>query len=212
MTDITTTLRQHQETDDKLGLFFAALHTFADRTKETFFKDAPDLPCPVVSMEKDRRNRHGYYSEKDGYTLVHRINLNPFSLRTGAEAAETLAHEMVHLWQAHIGRPCRRNYHGAEFHSRMAQYGIVTQGKRGHHKGYSDATWSNWMKSNADLKLEAFVLPGMDAKPGRQMIKWQCPECSFSFRSRRMDVYVLCLNEDCQVPMEPVAGIEGSVE
>lgn len=204
-TDITTMLRQHQEEDELLGGLFKALHTFADRTMEEFYSDTPTMPYPVVAMEKDRANRLGYYTTKDGYTLVHRINLNPYSLKTGTEAAETLAHEMVHLWQAHIGRPCLRNYHGADFHQRMAHYGILTKGKRGHHTGYDESgTWPAWMKRNEDLELDKYVLPGADQQPKRKLLKFACPECDFSFRTRRADAYVVCMNEDCGVPMELV--------
>lgn len=204
--DITMRLRAHQEQDPTLGLLFGALHTFADRTIKQFFDDAPEMPYPVVAMERDRRNRLGYYTEKDGYTLVHRINLNPYALTTGLEAAETLAHEIVHLWQRTVGRPCQRNYHSAEFHRVMRErYGIKTDGKRGHHVGYEGDTWQQWLDENADLNLDKFVLPGADAKPQRQLIKWGCPSCDFTFRSRREDVYVVCMNEECGVPMEVVA-------
>lgn len=202
-TDITTMLRTHQEGDELLGGLFRALHTFADRTIDEFYQDTPDLPYPVVCMEKDRRNRLGYYTIRDGYTLVHRINLNPYSLKNGVEAAETLAHEMVHLWQAHVGRPCQRNYHSAEFHARMALYGIETHGKRGHHRGYCEDVWAQWMARNSDLELDKYILPGADQTPRRQLTKFACPDCGFSFRTRREDAYVICMNDDCNVPMEP---------
>lgn len=202
--DITMRLRQHQEQDPILGALFAALHTFADRTIERFYEDTPDLPYPVVAMEKDRRTRLGYYTQRDGYTLVHRINLNPYALRTGEEAAETLAHEIVHLWQEHIGKPCQRNYHGAEFHRRMATYGIETKGKKGAHVGYveGDPTWPNWMVENEDLQLDKFVLPGADAKPTRKLLKLQCPDCGMSVRNRQ-PVRLMCL--ECTEELEVVS-------
>lgn len=195
--NIAMSLRAHQETDPTLGRLFAALHTFADRTIEEFFPDTPDLPHPVVCMEKDRINRAGYYTSKDGYTLIHRINLNPFVLRDGLEAAETLAHELIHLWQMHVGRPTKRNYHTAEFHEMMFNlYGIKTSGKAGKHSGH-DERWDEWLEQNADLELDKFILPGADAKKPRQMIKHQCPDCQASFRCRK-ELNVLCL--DCSVP------------
>jgi hypothetical protein len=201
---VTTTslvLRQHQEADPELGLFFKALHTFADRTAAQFFSDTPDLPHPVVALEPDRKDRRGYYTAKDGYTLVHRINLNPVVLRDGREAAETLAHEMVHLWQAHVGRPMERNYHGAEFHARMRLYGIESSGKRGDHVGYIDHVWTNWLVANDDLQLHKFVLPGTGAEPKRKLIKHMCPDCGNNFRNRN-ELNVMCL--DCTVPYELV--------
>lgn len=199
--DITMRLRAHQEADPTLGRLFGALHTFADRTIERFFEDTPDLPYPVVAMEKDRRNRLGYYTSQDGYTLVHRINLNPFALKTGEQAAETLAHELVHLWQGHVGRPIKRNYHSSEFHTRMRLYGIETDGKKGTHVRYIDSTWPNWLVENEDLNLAKFILPGSDQDEPRKMTKHQCPDCGVSFRSRRT-LAVMCL--DCTVPFEIV--------
>ena len=199
-------LRKHQEADPMLGQFFAALHTFADRLYEHFYSEYPDLPRPVVALEKDRSNRRGYYTEKDGYTFVHRINLNPFTLRNGVEAAETLAHEIVHLWQAHVGRPCVRNYHGAEFHAQMALYGIETHGRLGYHRGYIDSTWADFMATCDDLDLASYVLPGMDAKAPRKMLKLQCPECGNSVRNRR-EISILC--GDCLVPFELVQDAKG---
>lgn len=206
---ITSTLRRHQEQDESLGPFFKALHVFADRTAARFFGDTPDLPHPVVALEPDRKDRRGYYTSKDGYTLVHRINLNPVVLRDGEEAAETLAHEMVHLWQYHVGRPMERNYHSAEFHARMRLYGIETSGKRGEHVSYLDDTWTNWMQSNADLRLPEFQLPGVGAEPSRKLLKHMCPDCGNNFRNRNA-LNVMCL--DCTVPYELVDEWEGEDE
>jgi hypothetical protein len=207
---MTQILRKHQETDPMLGPLFRSLHLFADRTVEQFFKDTPDLPKPVISLERDSKHRHGYFTERDGYALAYRINLNPFSLRTGAEAAEILAHEMIHLWQAHIGRPCVRNYHSAEFHAQMAsRYGIITTGKNGEHGGYlinpdtSVGIWEIWMESNSDLRLHEMILPGMDQKPRRQLLKHLCPGCNATFRARK-PLSAVCM--DCDVPFEVVNG------
>jgi hypothetical protein len=203
---ITTVLRRHQEGDLILGGLFSALHTFADRTIDEFFADTPSLPYPVVALEPDRKGRRGYYTERDGYALVHRINLNPFALTNGEDAALTLAHELVHLWQAHIGRPMVRNYHSAEFHQRMAEYGIETTGKAGTFSGYIDVTWPNWIEENADLELEKYILPGKEeSRPKRKLFKHVCPDCGASFRNRN-ELAVLCL--DCSVPFEVVNGPE----
>lgn len=205
MSSLYQTLRQHQESDPVFGDFFTALHAFADRTAAEFFSDTPDLPHPVVALEPDRKDRRGYYTAKDGYTLVHRINLNPVVLRNGEEAGETLAHEMVHLWQAHVGRPMERNYHGSEFHARMRQYGIETRGKGGDHVRYIDVTWPNWLVENSDLNLEKFQLPGKGVKPKRKLWKHRCPDCGANFRNRN-ELSVLCLN--CVVPFEIVEDSE----
>lgn len=197
---ITAKLRKHQESDERMGLFFKALHAFADRTIAEFFHDTPGIPHPVVALEPDRKNRRGFYTPMDGYALVHRINLNPMALRNGEEAAETLAHEIVHLWQYHIGRPIKKDFHTKDFHDRMLLYGIETTGKHGTHARYTDGTWQAWMEQNKDLELDKFTLPGPKPK-GRQLIKHQCPDCGASFQCRRV-LNVLCL--ECSVPFEVV--------
>lgn len=199
--DISAALAAHQEMDPVLGPFFTALHTFVIRTIDEFYSDTPGLPYPVLALEPDRKGRRGYYTERDGYALVHRINLNPYALRTGEDAAHTLAHELVHLWQSHIGAPMVRNYHGEQFHQRMADYGIETTGKLGTFSRYIDTTWPNWLVENADLELEKYILPGKDEKPKRKLFKHVCPDCSASFRNRN-ELAVLCL--DCSVPFEVV--------
>lgn len=198
--DITALLRKHQEGDPEYGPLFSALHTFADRTIEEFYYDAPAMPYPVVAMQGDRRSRLGYYTERDGHMLYHRINLNPLALRTGEEAAETLVHEMVHLWQVHVGRPIKRNYHNAEFHARMALYGITTDGKLGKHTGYT-ARWPAWMEENADLELPRYVLPGVNQKPTRKLLKHMCA-CGNTFRCRK-PLAVKCL--ECEEEFEVVS-------
>jgi hypothetical protein len=105
---------------------------------------------------------------------------------------------MVHLWQEHVGRPCKRNYHNAEFHARMAQYGIETAGKLGKHIGYSDGRWQAWLEENNDLDLDAFVLPGSERKAPRKMLKQACP-CGYSFRTR---VFRAVTCDECGMPYE----------
>lgn len=196
-------LRAHQEEDPELGGFFKALHTFIDRTIVKFFMDSPNLPHPVVSLDKIKGNQRGEYRQKDGYALTHVITIDPFKVATGADAAEVVAHELVHVWQAYIGKPVERNYHSAEFHDRMMLYGILTDGRDGRHMNYLGDIWQEWMDWNSDLQLDKFVLPGTD-EDTRRLHKWACPSCDFSFRSRREDVRVVCMTNDCAVDMELV--------
>lgn len=195
--ETTMQLRAHQEADPTFGLLFQALHTFADRTIEEFFSDTPGMPHPTISLEEDRLTRKGHYRPKDGYALVHNINLNPLAHKNGEEAAETLAHELVHLWQDTIGRPMKRNFHNAEFHGRMAQYGITTDGKNGRHVQW-EIQWPNWLVENADLRLGDFQLPG-PPEDRRSLLKFECPDCGATFRCRKA-VNAMCL--DCSVPFE----------
>lgn len=165
-------LRAHQEAHPVIGTLYRSLHTFADRLLERFFSE-DDMPQVVISVEKDRRNRLGHYRPYDGYTLCHSINLNIAALKDGLEAASTLAHEIVHVWQVVDGHPCQKNYHGQDFHSKMAELGIETAGPHGVHER-NTADWLNWIEENSDLNLEKFVLPGADQKPRRQLNLFRC--------------------------------------
>lgn len=181
-------LRYRQVQDETYGPLFDALYAFADRTLTRFFDDVPDIPAVVLTMERDRYGRAGFFTPMNGALLRNVINLNPFGLRDGKEAAETIAHELVHHWQTYVGASTD---HDEEFHqTMMTLYGISTHGSEGRHGGH-DERWDEWMEENADLGLERFLLPGMNARAPRRMKKHVCPECLASFHSRT-EMYVLC--------------------
>lgn len=184
MTELANLLRQHQESHPTLGELFKALHTFADRTGKRYFDDV-EMPQFVISLDKDRRNKLGHYRHYDGYYQPHAINLNVHALKNGSEAAETLAHEMVHLWQVVDGHPCVKNYHGPDFHERARSMGLMTVGSKGMHAGTS-AEWLNWLEENGDLELAKYILPGVDAKAKRQLNLFHCAcEGGNPIRSRK---------------------------
>ena len=198
MTELASMLRAHQEGHPTLGDLFKALHTFADRTCKRYFDDV-EMPPVAISMDNDRRNKLGHYRIRDGYLQEHAINLNPLALRSGAEAAETLAHELVHLWQVVDGHPCVNNHHGADFHERIATMGIDARGPRGMHHG-TTADWLNWMLENEDLELEKYLLPGAAQKGRRQLNLFRCQcEGGNPIRSRKwLDVHCYDCGEDYQ--------------
>jgi SprT-like family len=62
--------------------------------------------------------------ESNGVT-IHEIALNPMHLNQGASVtAQTLVHEMVHLWQHHEGHPSRPKYHNNEWCKMMHDAGL----------------------------------------------------------------------------------------
>lgn len=188
-------LRRYQLNDHVLGPFFKAMYSFLRRLNDHYYQGS--LPVPILSFASDG-SRRGHYVERDGLGLEHRININPYVLRTGRDAAEIAAHEQVHLWQAHKGSPCVGNYHGEDFHAKMAELGILTDGRSGSHKGYVGDEWLTILDANEDLEFDQFILPGMDAEPKRQMVKYECVSCGSSFRSRKKDLRAVC--GDCDAP------------
>jgi hypothetical protein len=154
---IAALLRAHQEADAVLGPLFTALHTFTDRMLEEFFWDS-DLPHPVLSLQEEKDGSLGSYTRKDGYCLPHRINLNPYVLRTGEDAAETLIHELVHEWQDIEGQAIG---HDDPFIAYMRVIGIQVDAS-GKHQGYTTGRWQAGLEESADLLLGKYLLPGDD--------------------------------------------------
>jgi hypothetical protein len=103
---------------------------------------------PPVMLTFSRRARAmGFFAaerwtrqgEKGG-DKVGEIALNPDHLREleAKESAQTLVHEMVHLWQDVYGHPSRRGYHNSEWADQMEAVGLMpssTGGPNGRRTG-----------------------------------------------------------------------------
>lgn len=88
-----------------------------------------ELPNCLITLQRSKKS-YGYFcgdrfGRADG-TLTDEIALNPshFRDRPQEEVLATLAHEMVHLWQHHFGRPGRGRYHNREWADRMKAIGL----------------------------------------------------------------------------------------
>jgi predicted SprT family Zn-dependent metalloprotease len=66
------------------------------------------------------------FKDQDGRETRDEIALNPetFADRTDAEILSTLAHEMVHQWQHHYGKPGKNAYHNKEWAKAMKRIGL----------------------------------------------------------------------------------------
>lgn len=87
------------------------------------------LPPCLITLQRNKRtfgffcgsrfvNRHGLKTDE--------IAMNPafFAVRPVEDVLSTLAHEMVHLWQHHFGKPGRRGYHNREWGMKMKDIGL----------------------------------------------------------------------------------------
>ena len=88
------------------------------------------LPPCLLTLQREKRT-YGYFSSKrfgarDGLT-TDEIAVNPeyFAVVPLVETLQTIAHEMVHLWQAHFGTPGRGRYHNAEWADKMESIGLM---------------------------------------------------------------------------------------
>lgn len=88
------------------------------------------LPPCLITLQRERRT-YGYFSSQ---RFVHQsgeytdeIAMNPayFGVRPIPATLSTLAHEMVHQWQYHRGKPGRRGYHNKEWAQRMEAIGLM---------------------------------------------------------------------------------------
>lgn len=163
---ITRALRLHQCNADLTPELFTALHTFTIRTADEFFIGF-DLPYPCLSLAKGEGNYdRGFYVRTDGYGLPWRINLNPWAHKTGADLAETLVHELTHLWQDYVNLPVS---HGSQFRTQMRNMGLTCD-ELGIHV-HMHGEWVAWLEENKDLALGNFLLPGSAKRPSDE-VRW----------------------------------------
>lgn len=99
-----------------------------DHFNKTLFDNA--LPDCLITLQRERRT-FGYYCRdrfvnQDG-TVTDEIAMNPayFGIRSIRKSLSTLAHEMVHQWQIHFGKPGRRGYHNKEWANKMDSLGLI---------------------------------------------------------------------------------------
>lgn len=91
-----------------------------------------ELPPCLLTLQREKRT-YGYYSHRrfiqsgEGRAFTDEIALNPafFAVAGLLETLQTIAHEMVHLWQAHFGDPGRARYHNKEFAAKMEAIGLM---------------------------------------------------------------------------------------
>lgn len=89
------------------------------------------LPDCLITLQRKGQAR-GYFhrsrfGSRDGSNVTDEIALNPaeFANRSDEEVLSTLAHEMVHCWQAQYGNPSRSGYHNREWADKMLEIGLI---------------------------------------------------------------------------------------
>ena len=108
-----------------------------DYFNQRLFEDR--LPCCLITFQRQKRLM-GYVSfqrwyHKDEGKFSDELAINPeyFANYSLLEIFQTLCHEMVHVWQAHFGKPGRNGYHNEEWARKMIDIGLMptTTGKPG---------------------------------------------------------------------------------
>ncbi len=114
------TVKPTRETYDPLQQAYETLN-------RALFENA--LPNCLITLQRSKKS-YGFFcgdrfGKTDG-TLTDEIALNPTHFRNRPQEAvlATLAHEMVHLWQHHFGKPGRGRYHNTEWAEKMKSIGL----------------------------------------------------------------------------------------
>jgi predicted SprT family Zn-dependent metalloprotease len=89
------------------------------------------LPPCLITLRAQQSRSFGYFAPDrfvgiDG-RIIDEIAMNSsfFGARPIQDTLATLVHEMVHAWQARLGKPPRRAYHNKEWAERMEKVGLM---------------------------------------------------------------------------------------
>ena len=110
------------------GKTYAELELVYDAFNAKLF--GGQLPGCLLTLQREKRT-YGYFSsERFGNTrgdTVDEIAINPayVAIMPLIEVLQTIAHEMVHQWQAHFGKPGRTRYHNEAFGNKMESIGLM---------------------------------------------------------------------------------------
>jgi predicted SprT family Zn-dependent metalloprotease len=111
------------------GRSYAELERAYDYLNFSLFGN--ELPSCLITFQR-HRHCYGYFSgsrfinPEEPTEVADEIALNPeyFVCQTPEGRLSTLAHEMVHLWQHHFGKPSRGGYHNREWARKMVEIGL----------------------------------------------------------------------------------------
>jgi predicted SprT family Zn-dependent metalloprotease len=178
------------------------------------------LPTPLITFQRRKRS-YGYFASerftrRDGTSeTIDEIALNPskFIGADDREIAQTLLHEMVHLWQFHFGKPPRRNYHDREWADKMLAVGLVPSdtGKPGGRQvGQKMSDYVDEAGAFAGqfriMQIWGFRFSFQDRiaetdrppTPRKLKVKYTCPSCEANVWGKP-DLHIGCL--DCNQVM-----------
>ncbi|MBP5977255.1 hypothetical protein HW132_32170 [Brasilonema sp. CT11] len=205
MTAATSTLEQHPNLE-LWGSYQLAFEHFNERL---FDKQLPE--CILTFGCRGACN--GIFKAKawsrEGNTLrqqkmFHEISLNPKLLKqTNDQIFQTLARQMVHLWQQIYGTPPGlSDYCNMEFTGKMAQVGLPCEKMYGRRLLHTVAEGGKYANACPEAMQHFFPLKGLieSTKQPPTKLKYFCPSCGFNFLAQGGGK-VTCHTYDCNVPM-----------
>ena len=178
------------------------------------------LPPCLITMQRKNRT-YGYFSGNRwndiAGKLTDEIAMNPahFATRSAEEVLSTLAHEMVHLWQHHFGKPPRRAYHDREWADKMDAIGLAPSdtglvgGKRtGQHMSHYIRDGGPFFRACTALLNQGFAISWRDRGRGEEegktkkksgtRTKYTCPGCGLNAWAKA-EVLLFC--GECEVAL-----------
>lgn len=184
-----------------------------------------ELPGCLITMQR-HKGAYGYFSPKrfarvgKSEEVTDEIALNPahFEERGIKDVLSTLVHEMVHLWQEHLGQPPRRCYHNKQWAWKMREVGLVPStteqpggsdtGQRvGHYvrpEGpFELACRAFLVEHNGFLYFDKAGEPELEKereKKANSKTKYTCPACELNAWAKP-EVHLVC--GYCEEDMEP---------
>jgi hypothetical protein len=184
---------------------------------------AGELPPALITLQR-KAGSHGYYSARrfegrsDDTRETDELALNPgtFTGRSDAEILSTLAHEMVHHWQAHFGKPGRSRYHNHQWADRMEALGLLPTdtGLPGGRRTGQSMTHCIIASGPFDLACQELLAGGArlewqsrewDGGPGKKprtsKTKYTCPNCGLNAWAKP-DVFLVCGECDARLEAE----------
>ena len=183
------------------------------------------LPEPVITIQKTRMNAYGWFTpdrtwrdknnEESDETSYNEINIDPrwFNVRTPADIAETLLHEMCHYYNKVNGiKDCNGQVHNKKFKRVAEDVGLVVE--KGKSVGFGYTSMSDELKTYMDevvkpneKAFEYFRSAPIKAAAGgtkkKTLFKYTCPECGQEVKGKR-DVTIKCGICDVVMDMEDV--------
>ncbi len=177
----------------------AILHAY-DFFNQALFENK--LPKVIITYHRQRRIM-GYASigrwVNSKQEFIDELSVNPeyFAKYPLLEICQTLCHEMVHIWQAHFGKPSRRGYHNKEWSEKMESIGLMpssTSKPGGNKTGEIMMDYAiidgHFMKHCQELINSGYALPWVDRYP---VFRIEVPVLAFTLSGTPVELNKKCL-------------------
>lgn len=158
---------------------FGAYQGMFDHFNLQLFRGA--LPHVLLNLSRSGSSRTvaffapGRWSREDApETLAHEISINPRHLRAGSalSTAQSLVHEMCHLWQQVAGTPPRRGYHDKEWSRKMLDIGLQPINAKTGKPAMSAHSMSDEVVAGGPFEV------AFKALPVEALLPWACVEAA----------------------------------